>query len=454
MDQLLDVRSNFTMTPRKLSKLSLIQDTNDLYSLDQLIVILGNSIRRGDGILTYFKYPRALYCTMVELNNLIGLEDSKSKVVMIVSSHIVRQHDNIQGTGLHHILIVGDPGTGKSTVAEIIGKIMSAIGFLNPDIKMCLDERSEVTESRGESKVSGALLKHETRINQLEEDVVCVRNRVSEIYRSNLKARRAVLELHNDLKNGNLGRIQDSITSVRDLLDHSITMSHSNSLNLDYSEEEYLSDDITPEKDYKPILVEASRESLIAAYQGQTSIKVMKRIQEAAGGVLFIDEAYNMVSTSPSGTESFGSEALSVICGCMTKYGENFALIMAGYEKETLKMLETNPGMKRRFTYIIRIKSYTSEQVIRIFKLQLCKVGLVLSSEVDIEKIFARNLDIIGNNGGITAQLAVIVQGIYSIKRFGQILDSSIVDTKGKVGIDIINKAMGILRDNMDTFEL
>src|SRR5690606_13790195 len=97
-----------------------------------------------------------------------------------------------------------------------------------------------------------------------------------------------------------------------------------------------------------------------------TAIKTKKKIREALGGVLFIDEAYSLFR----GTQNdFGSEAVDTLVEEMTKHGENLVVILAGYPKEMEHLLESNPGLKSRFKKFFHFPDYNVEEIIAIMGL-------------------------------------------------------------------------------------
>lgn len=93
-------------------------------------------------------------------------------------------------------------------------------------------------------------------------------------------------------------------------------------------------------------LVEVDRASLVAGFIGQTAILTQNKINEAIGGILFIDEAYALVQ---GGKEDFGNEAINTILKDMEDRKGEFIVIVAGYENEMNDFLEANPGLRSRF---------------------------------------------------------------------------------------------------------
>jgi SpoVK/Ycf46/Vps4 family AAA+-type ATPase len=108
-------------------------------------------------------------------------------------------------------------------------------------------------------------------------------------------------------------------------------------------------------------LVEVDREGLVAGYVGQTAIKTGERIQEAIGGVLFIDEAYGLASKG--GSNDFGAEAVQVILKKMEDLRGQFAVIVAGYPDNMHEFIETNPGLKSRFDRHYEFFDYSADEL-------------------------------------------------------------------------------------------
>lgn len=116
-------------------------------------------------------------------------------------------------------------------------------------------------------------------------------------------------------------------------------------------------------------LVETDREGLVAGYVGQTAVKTKQIIDEAMGGVLFIDEAYAL---SEGGGNDFGKEAIEVLLKRMEDDRGKFAVIAAGYSDNMSRFIEMNPGLKSRFDKVYRFIDYSPEQLweiaMRLFK--------------------------------------------------------------------------------------
>lgn len=127
-------------------------------------------------------------------------------------------------------------------------------------------------------------------------------------------------------------------------------------------------------------VVPVTRKDLIAGYIGQTAIKTQDKIDEAKGGILFIDEAYDLViKESP---KDFGHEAISRILEAMETSNE-FAVIVAGYPNEMEEFFNYNPGLLSRFPEQNRIHfpNYSKEELFQILQLELNARDFLLSEE-------------------------------------------------------------------------
>lgn len=126
--------------------------------------------------------------------------------------------------------------------------------------------------------------------------------------------------------------------------------------------------------------VEVSRTDLIAGYQGQTALKVKKVIEQAKGGVLFIDEAYSITENDHS--DSYGRECLTELTKALEDYREDLVVIVAGYTELMNKFFESNPGLKSRFNTFIEFDDYSSNELDKIL-ISMCKNNdYILDEEV------------------------------------------------------------------------
>ncbi len=130
-------------------------------------------------------------------------------------------------------------------------------------------------------------------------------------------------------------------------------------------------------------LVEVDRSDLVANYVGQTAPKTNAIIDQAMGGVLFIDEAYALAN---KGENDFGKEAISTLLKRMEDNNKDFILIVAGYPHNMHEFLNSNPGLRSRFEKTLSFEDYSADELLRILKLMLFSEDLSFDKEAE-EKI-------------------------------------------------------------------
>ncbi len=201
---------------------------------------------------------------LADLNNLNGLNSIKEEVNKMIklARYYMEQGEDLKSKFSDHILFLGNPGTGKTTVARILSRIFSAIGVLE-----------------------------------------------------------------------------------------------------------------------KGHLVETDREGLVSGYVGQTAEKTNNLVNKAMGGTLFIDEAYTLVKTGDE--KDFGKEAIDTLLKRMEDDKGKFIVIAAGYTDEMNRFIESNPGMKSRFSKIFEFEDYTPDELIDVAKKMFDSKKLHLSEKAE-----------------------------------------------------------------------
>jgi SpoVK/Ycf46/Vps4 family AAA+-type ATPase len=125
---------------------------------------------------------------------------------------------------------------------------------------------------------------------------------------------------------------------------------------------------------------EVDRSDLVGEYIGQTAPKVREAIEQARGGVLFIDEAYAL-SRSNEDSKDFGREVIEILIKEMSDGPGDLAVFVAGYPKEMKIFLDSNPGLRSRFKNTFEFKDYLPQELIKISEIASKQHEVVLTSD-------------------------------------------------------------------------
>lgn len=146
-------------------------------------------------------------------------------------------------------------------------------------------------------------------------------------------------------------------------------------------------------------LIEVDRSGLVAGYVGQTAEKTKRVVEEAIGGVLFIDEAYTL---SKDGND-FGQEAIDTLLKMMEGHRDNLVVIATGYSEKMQGFISSNSGLESRFQKFILFDDYSPAELLEIFKKMVSdsKMHLTAKAEAKVLKVFeskyAERSDAFGN---------------------------------------------------------
>ncbi len=127
---------------------------------------------------------------------------------------------------------------------------------------------------------------------------------------------------------------------------------------------------------------EVDRSHLIGEYIGQTAPKVKKALEEAKGGILFIDEAYSLARESDD-SKDFGREVIEVLVKEMSDGNKDVAIMVAGYPREMENFLDSNPGLKSRFKHFFHFDDYLPEELHQIAHLAAKQRAVTITEEAD-----------------------------------------------------------------------
>ena len=174
----------------------------------------------------------------------------------------------------------------------------------------------------------------------------------------------------------------------------------------------YRAMDIIPSNKFKCV----KRTDLVGQYLGHTAQKTQKAIDEADGGILFIDEAYSL--GSQDGGDSFSKECIDTLNQNLSENKKKFICIIAGYPDELEKsFFSYNPGLRRRFPFRYRIDGYDPKEMTKIFMKKLQDTKWTLDTSIKEDKVyefFDKNENKFPNFGGDIDNLLIACKFCHS----------------------------------------
>jgi len=176
-----------------------------------------------------------------------------------------------------------------------------------------------------------------------------------------------------------------------------------------------------------------TRGDLIGKYQGHTAAQVRELLSKHVGGVVMIDEAYDLCASKQ---DDFGKEALTEIINFMTTWPDKIIFIFAGYrDKMEDSVLKFQPGLARRFNWTFEITEYSSDELSKIFKLQMDRVfdekdrfDIDPETMKKIEEFFKDSHDKFPFYGGDTERLCTCLRDVVNSQHWEKALDDTVSD--------------------------
>ena len=110
-----------------------------------------------------------------------------------------------------------------------------------------------------------------------------------------------------------------------------------------------------------------TRADLVGEYLGQTAPLVRAACQRARGGVLFVDEAYSLMTSPMNDHDSYGYEALAELVQQMEELRDELVVVLAGYPEPMAELIAVNPGLASRLTNVVAFRDLNGDELCNVF---------------------------------------------------------------------------------------
>ena len=173
-------------------------------------------------------------------------------------------------------------------------------------------------------------------------------------------------------------------------------------------------------------VIEVDRSTLVGQHLGETSKKTTEVFKSALGGVLFIDEAYALMSCE---NDPLGKEAVDTLVKLIEDFREDIVVILAGYDKEMKDFLNTNSGLRSRFPMTVNFKDYEIDELIEIGKKMIENKGFILdgNSEDELEIAIRKEKQKSASHSGSGRMVRNIIEKAIR-KQSTRIADMDVID--------------------------
>ena len=124
-------------------------------------------VEKEMGLASTIAADDSLAKVLNELNELVGLENVKKDINELINLLEIQKHRTKQGLRnidiTLHTVFLGPPGTGKTSVARLLGRIFKHLGFLS---------RGQLRETDREGMVAGYIGQTATKVDQIISESV------------------------------------------------------------------------------------------------------------------------------------------------------------------------------------------------------------------------------------------------------------------------------------------
>lgn len=178
-------------------------------------------------------------------------------------------------------------------------------------------------------------------------------------------------------------------------------------------------------------VVEREAKTILSSYVNESGRNMDKAVDEAMGGVLFIDEAYNLLP-QPGSMNNTGNEALDALMTRMENDKGKFVVVIAGYKDRMEELVRRgNPGLMSRFNKHFHIDDYDAEALTEIFMINMSKRKFTLTPDARVA-LEARMRDMVASKGlhfGNAREAMNLLNEVVEMQGNRIAADTSIIDS-------------------------
>lgn len=374
--------------------------------LSKLIDRLKRGIAKNASYINTIRHPSLLVRSLQELSDLIGNDKVKDSVATQVSHLIMVKQRTLENPAVKeddvmlNTVLYGPPGVGKTLVGAKLAKIWYSLGYLD-STNNSIEKRQEIADIikdlvKGNSSSTTTDDNYALLYAFLIFIIVCF------IFISFGYSFYSKFGLTGVVVIATIIIILLIILAYYTSVNYNSNTPTSN-INVTADKAAIVNIPMFDNPSDDQIITIASRNDFVDKYVGWTDKKVIKFLTANLGKVVFVDEAYSLVTDMH---DSFGIDALNTINLFLSQHPKEIIVIFAGY-KDLMEtgIFSVQPGLRRRFMWQFDCNGYNLDQMFDIFKLQLTKKGWSLSDETASKALFQEFPQAFPAFGGDTERL-------------------------------------------------
>jgi hypothetical protein len=463
--------------------------------------------KKSNQIIPHIKNVKGFLSSLKRLSSMIGMKEFKNNIVSQIKYYFLNQvrlgkDKKNNDTHMFHTVLLGPPGSGKTTAAEILADIWMDLGLLKPDLTLKLQSsttssslpffpsqdipviqseqykklvkekellvslNSNVTRDLTDSKIKLTSITHELitekkKVDNLREffdsKKINITPEISKILHRKLISLESgyeyIIKKYIHTPNPFIPFVKQEDYESSDEEDKI----YSKKQKLSEFEKVYDDDDNSSSGSFSSYgstdvskFIKLRRDDLVGKYIGHTAIKTREALMTGLGKVIFIDEAYELYNvTTDSSSDCFGMECLSAILNFMNEFSDRSIIIFAGYEDLLKKTIfRVQPGLERRIAWTFTLNAYNEEELVNIYEKQLSEKAWNLKDKDKVLKLFKEHKTSFKHGGGDTLRLAMYTKTVYSDICFELLIQNK--EITSCITYDIVSKALNILKDTTD----